>query len=171
VPPPANLVRPIGGVVVALAVLGACSQPAPPAGPTTPPIATLPPAGTLEARFNPTAAIGLGSVSAALSADDLVPIFAAVEQSGQMRFSANASPQGARGADVTSVSIRAEDTGGVLRALDSTGRRTLGEALLTAAATAWPQARVSLLVIDPAGSASQIIGSRPPGGPNSVIVS
>jgi hypothetical protein len=55
--------------------------------------------------------------------------------------------------------------------LDSDGRRTLGEALLTAAGTAWPQARVSLLVIDPAGSAGQIIGSRPPGGPNSVIVS
>jgi hypothetical protein len=168
---PANLVRAIGGAVVAVAMLGACSQPAPPAGPTSPPIATLPPAGTLEPRFNPTAAIGLGGASAALSAEDLTPIFAAVQQSGQMRFSANASPQGARGGDVTSISIRAEDTGGVLRGLDSDGRRTLGEALLTAAGTAWPQARVSLLVIDPAGSAGQIIGSRPPGGPNSVIVS
>jgi hypothetical protein len=135
-------------------------------------VATLPPAGTLEARFNPTAAIGQGAnVSSAVAVDDLAPIFAAVQQSGQMRFSANATPAGARGADVQSVSIRAEDTGGVLRGLDSAGRRTLGEALLSAAAAAWPQARVSLLVVDASGAAGQIIGSRPPGGPNSVIVS
>jgi len=172
VPFSANVIRAIGGAAVSLAVLGACSQPAPPAGPTSPPVATFPPAGTLEARFNPTAAIGLGAnVAGALSTDDLAPVFAAVTQTGQMRFSANASPAGARGADVQSVSIRAEDTGGVLRGLDSAGRRTLGDALLTAAATAWPQARVSLLVVDASGAAGQIIGSRPPGGPNSVIVS
>jgi hypothetical protein len=152
-------------------VLGACAQPAPPAGPTRPPVATLPPAGTLEPRFNPTAAIGGGAVSAALSADDLAPIFAAVQQGSQMRFTANASPQGARGSEVTSISIRAEDTAGVIKAMDPAGRRTLGDALLTAAAAAWPQARVSLLVIDASGAAGQIIGSRPPGGPNSVIVS
>jgi hypothetical protein len=167
----ANAARAIGGAALALAVLVACSQPAPPAGPTARPVATFPPAGTLEPRFNPTAAIGGGTQAGSLSAEDLAPVFAAIQQSGQMRISATATPSGARGADVQSISIRAEDTGGVLRSLDSAGRRALGEALMTAAAAAWPQARVSLLVIDASGAAGQIIGSRPPGGPNSVIVS
>jgi hypothetical protein len=157
-----------------LVVLAACSLPLPQgaaSGPTAPPVQTPPPAATLEPRFNPTAAIGLGaSASAALTPDDLAPVFAAVQQSGQLRFMATASPPGARGVDVLSVSIRAEDTGGVLRAMDATGRRTLGEALLTAAGTAWPRARVSLLVVAADGAPGQIIGSRPPGGPNSVIV-
>jgi hypothetical protein len=166
-----TLIRAVSGAGVALAVLVACSQPAPPAGPTAPPVATRPPGPTLEPRFNPTSAVGGAAASAALSAEDLAPIFGAVQQSSQIRFSANASPQGARGADVTSISIRAEDTGGVLRSLDATGRRALGETLLVAAGTAWPQARVSLLVVDPSGGGGQIIGSRAPGGPNSVILS
>jgi hypothetical protein len=166
-------VRPLAAGVVALALLGACSQPVPQSGPSgaASKVETMPPAVTLEARFNPTAAIGLGAnASAALSAEDLASVFAAVQQTGQMRFSANATPPGARGADVTSISIRGEDTGGILKGLDQTARRTLGDALLTAAGTAWPQARVSLLVVDPAGGSGQIVGSRPAGGPNNVIV-
>jgi hypothetical protein len=160
--------------IATLLALAACSRPPPQSdaqGPTALPVETPPPAATLEPRFNPTAAIGLGvNVSAALTPDDLAPAFAAVPQSGQMRFTATASPPGTRGADVLSVSVRAEDTAGVLRGMDATGRRMLGDALLTAAGTAWPRARVSLLVIAADGAPGQIIGSRPPGGPNSVIV-
>jgi hypothetical protein len=161
-------------MIATLVVLAACSPPLPQSGssgPTAPPVQTAPPAATLEPRFNPTAAIGLGTnVSVELTPDDLASAFAAVQHSGQMRFTARASPPGARGADVVSVSIRAEDTGGVLRGMDAMGRRTLGEALLTAAGTTWPRARVSLLVVAADGAPGQIIGSRPPGGPNSVIV-
>jgi hypothetical protein len=159
---------------ITLLVLAACSRPlsqGAASGPTAPPVETPPPAATLEPRFNPTAAIGLGAnASAALTPDDLAPAFAAVPRSGQLRFTATASPPGARGADVVSVSVRAEDTASVLRGMDAMGRRMLGEALLTAAGTAWPRARVSLLVVAADGAPGQIIGSRPPGGPNSVIV-
>jgi hypothetical protein len=126
-------------------------------------------AATLEPRFNPTAAVGGGSnASGTVSAEQLATVFGAVQQASQMRFSANASPAGASGAAVTSVSITAQDAGGVLKTLDATARRTLGEALLTAAATAWPQARITLLVSDPTSS-NQIVGSRPPGGPSTIL--
>ena len=87
-----------------------------------------------------------------------------------MRFSANASPPGASGAAVLSVSVTGTDTAGVLKSLDAAARRTLGEALLTAASTAWPNASVSLLVTDPSSDQS-LIGTRPVGGPNIVVAS
>jgi hypothetical protein len=158
-----------------LVVLVACSQTAPQAsGPALPPITAAPeasPASTLAARFDPTAAVGGGAnASGALSADQLRSIFTAVQQAAQFRITASASPPGATGAAVTSVSVTAEDTAGVLKGIDAAGKKSLGEAMLTAAATAWPQARITMLVTDPAGG-GQIIGTRPPGGPNTVIAS
>ena len=58
---------------------------------------------------------------------------------------------GARGPDVTSISVVAQDTGGLLKSLDAAGKRSLGDAILTAAGTAWPNASVSLLISDPGG--------------------
>jgi hypothetical protein len=57
----------------------------------------------------------------------------------------------------------------VLKGLDATAKKSLGDAILTAASTAWPNATISLLVSDPAGGGGQIIGSRPKGGPNTVL--
>jgi hypothetical protein len=158
-----------------LGFMAACSaqSSAPPAPQQTQAVATVVEVATavasLEARFDPTAAVGGGSnASGAVTAEQLQTIFASVQQASQLRFTANASPPGATGAAVTSVSVRAEDGGGVLKSLDANGRRMLGDTLLTAAGTAWPQARITLLVTDPTSS-SQIIGSRPPGGPNTVI--
>jgi len=70
---------------------------------------------------------------------------------------------------VTSISVIAQDPGGVLKALDQAGKQSLGQGILTAAGEAWPNASVSLLVTDPAGTGGQIIGSRVKGGPNTVI--
>jgi len=86
-------------------------------------------------------------------------------------MAANSSPPGAKGGDVQTVSVNCQDTGGLLKGLDATGKRTLGEAMLTAAAEAWPNASVSLLVSDPSGASGQIIGIRTAGGANTVIVS
>jgi hypothetical protein len=156
-----------------LLALAACSQPVP----VTPTqvVATIQSvatsAATLEPRFDPTAAVGGGvNASGAIAAEQLRTVFGAVQQSAQMRFTANASPPGATGSAIKSISITAEDAGGVVKTLDATSRRALGEALLTAAGTAWPQASITLLVTDPSSS-SQLIGSRPPGGPNIVIAS
>jgi hypothetical protein len=163
--------RPLLAGVLVLALLGACSQ----AAPITPTevVATIESvptsASTLTPRFNATAAVGGGvNASGAVTDEQLKTVFAAVQQAAQMKISANSSPPGATGAAVTSVSITAEDSGGVLKSMDPAARKALGEALLTAAATAWPQAIVTLLVTDPASS-SQIIGTRPKGGPNMVI--
>jgi hypothetical protein len=163
-------VRAVGVGVLALVVLGACSQgAAPPSGVATQ-VATDEP--TLEARFNATAAVGGGiNASNAVSADDVTSVLASIPAINQLKVTANSSPPGAKGADVTSVSVIAQDSGGLLKSLDVAGKRTLGEAILTAAGTAWPKAGVSLLVTDPTSSGGQIIGSRGPGGPNTVIAS
>jgi len=164
----------VGGMAV-LMLLAACSQASGPPATSTQAVATAAEVATavasLEARFDPTAAVGGGAnASGAVTVEQLKTIFGSVSQASQLRFTANASPPGATGTAVTSVSIRAEDAGGVLKSMDATGRKTLGDALLTAAGTAWPQGRITLLVTDPASS-SQIIGTRPPGGPNTVIAS
>jgi hypothetical protein len=162
----------LGSALGILIVLGACAQPSVPAV-ATQVAATVEPATTavasLEARFDPTAAVGGGSnTSGAISAAELSRIFGSVAQAAQMRFSASASPTGATGAAVTSVSITAEDTASVLKSLDASAKRAAGEALLNAAAQSWPQARITLLVTSAGGG--QIIGTRPQGGPNTVIV-
>jgi hypothetical protein len=158
---------------VVLVLLGACARAsAPPAESAGAPVVAAPPTpiASLEARFDPTAAVGGGAnISGALSADEISRTFAPVAQAAQMRFVANASPPGASGATVTSISITAEDTGGVLASLNASDKRALGEALLNAAGTAWPQARITLLASG--GPGGQIIGTRPPGGPNTVIAS
>jgi hypothetical protein len=158
---------------VVLVLLGACSRAsAPPAAPAGAPAAAAPPTpiASLEARFDPTAAVGGGAnTSGVISADEISRTFASIPQAAQMRFVANASPPGATGATVTSISISADDTAGVLASLNASDKRALGEALLNAAGTAWPQARITLLANGGAGG--QIIGTRPPGGPNTVIAS
>lgn len=121
--------------------------------------------GTVEGHFNPTEAVG-GGANSSSSVSNLTNIFAALPQANQLQISANASPPGATGPDVTSVSIVAQDRGGLLKGLDATGKQSLGEALLTAAGGAWPNATISLLVT---GTGAQIMGSRPKGGPNSII--
>jgi hypothetical protein len=165
--------RAVGVGALALVVLGACSQGGAPQGGVgagAAQLATDEP--TLEARFNATAAVGGGiNASNAVSADDITSVLASVPGINQLKVTANSSPPGAKGADVTSVSLIAQDSGGLLKTLDAAGKRTLAEAILTAAGTAWPKAGVSLLVTDPTGSGGQIIGSRGPGGPNTVIAS
>ncbi len=161
--------------LAALAVLGACSQSSQSSAGSAPTaiaeiIATA--ETSTDPRFNPTAAAGGGiNASNAISADDITTALKAVPQASQLKLMANSSPAGAKGGDVQSVSIIAQDAGGLLKSLDATGKKTLGDALLTAAGTAWPNASVSLLVTDPAGAGGQIIGSRAPGGANTVIVS
>jgi hypothetical protein len=156
-----------------LGALVACSQSAPPAVQTGP-VATsaiegATPVGTVEARLNPTEAVGGGAnASNAVSADEVNRIFASVPQAAQLKLSANSSPPGANGADVATVSILAQDGGGLLKGLDATAKQGLGEAILTAAGTAWPNASVSLLVTSASGGGT-IIGQRPKGGQNSVI--
>jgi hypothetical protein len=166
-------VRPLLAAVAALMLLGACSPGAPPA-------ATIPTAEsqaatvvtTLEARFDATAAVGGGlNSSNSVSTADIKAVFAAIPQIDKLTLTANSSPPGATGGDVTSVSVVAQDGGGLLKGLDRGAKQSLAEALLTTAATAWPNASVSLLVSDPAGTGGQIIGSRAKGGPNTILVS
>jgi hypothetical protein len=166
--------RAIGlGLLVAL-VLGACSGGggAPPA-PVATAVSEIPTSSaTLEPRFNPTAAVGGAfNASNAVPADDIKAVLASIPQASQLQITANSSPPGARGPDVTTVAITAQDTSGLLKSLDMAAKRTLGDALLTAAGTTWPKAGVSLLVSDSTTGGSQIIGSRTPGGANTVIVS
>jgi hypothetical protein len=164
----------IVGLVV-LFGLAACSQSSPPpvesaATAVAPAIEAAKPAASAEGRFNPTEAVGGGAAgSSAVSADDLTRIFSAVPQASQLKVSANSSPPGATGTDVATVSVLAQDSGGVLKGLNADAKKTLGDAILTAAGTAWPNATVSLLVSDPAGGGGSIIGSRPKGGPNSIL--
>jgi hypothetical protein len=165
--------------LVALLVLAGCSAPAPTElaptqAPGAPSNATPAPVASNEPRFDPTAAIGGGiNASSSVSTDQLKAVFAGVPQASQLRLSANATPPGATGPDVTSISIRAEDTGGsVLKSLDATAKKSLGDALLNAAAVAWPKARISLLVTDTSGTGGgQVLGTRLPSGTNTVIVS
>lgn len=169
-----NAARSLGSGLLVLLLFASCSQGAAPVAGTS--VAAAPsvqsfqtPLASLEARFDPTAAVGGGvNASGSISADEINRTFATVAQAAQLRFSANASPPGATGAAVQSVSITATDGGSVLSALDANGKKMLGEALLNAAAAAWPQARITLLA---SGSGGQIIGTRPPGGPNTVIAS
>jgi hypothetical protein len=163
----------LGTSVVALLVLGACSQAAPPAGNVPTAVTEAATAvASLEARFDATAAVGGGvNSSNSVVADDLKTVFAAVPQIDKLRLTANSSPLGAKNVDVTSVSVVAQDGGGLLKELDETGKRSLADALLTAAGTAWPNASVSLLVSDPSSAGGTIIGSRAKGGPNTIIVS
>ncbi len=156
-----------------LVVLAACSQSAPPALNTgaapTSAIEGATPAATVEGHFNPTEAVGGGAnASNAVSPDEIAKIFAVVPQANQLRVTANSNPPGATGADVAAVSVVAQDNGGLLKGLDATAKKALGEAILTAAGTAWPNASVSLLVSAQAGGGT-IIGSRPKGGPNSIL--
>ena len=160
--------------LIVLVILGACSQSAQPAVETSTSVISAiegaTPQASAEGHFNPTEAVGGGAnASNAVSPDEVAKVFAAVPQAGQLRLMANSSPPGAAGPDVATVSVVAQDSGGVLKGLDATAKRSLGDAILSAAATAWPNANVSLLVSDPAGSGGSIIGSRPVGGPNTVI--
>ena len=161
----------LAGLVI-LAGLVACS-------PGTPRVDTAPaatsaiegatPAASVEARLNPTEAVGGGALASnAISADDVAKVFATVSQASQLTFSANSSPPGATGADVMTVSVVAQDSGGLLKGMDTTAKQSLGDTILTAAGTAWPNASVSLLVSSTVGSGS-IIGQRPKGGPNNII--
>jgi hypothetical protein len=157
-----------------LAVLAACSQGAPSAQSVATAIVEVPTAvvATLEPRFNPTSAVGGGAnASNAVSTDDLNALLAGLPQATAFKVTANSSPAGARGAEVTSISLNVQDTAGVLKSLDQAGKRTMVETLLNAAGTTWPKATVSLLVTDATAGGSPIIGSRPPGGPNLVLVS
>jgi hypothetical protein len=121
-----------------------------------------------EGHFNPTEAVGGGANSSSTVAN-VSNVFASVPQISQLRLTVNASPPNASGADVTAVSVIAQDPAGLLKSLDGAGKQTLGDAMLTAAATAWPNATISLLISDVSGGSSQIIGNRPQGGPNTVI--
>ena len=160
------------GVAVVL-VLAACGQVAPPAPaeqPTSAIEGVTPVVGTVEGHFNPTEAVGQGANGSSAVAD-LSTVFASVQQASQLRFTANSSPPGATGADVQTVSIVGQDNGGVLKTLNPSSKQSLADALLTAAATAWPNASISLLVSDPSGAGGTIIGNHPKGGQNTVIAS
>jgi hypothetical protein len=167
-------IRAAGIVLLTVVLLAACSQSSP--SQTSNPPTSVEAAATAPAsndpRLNPTAAVGGGiNASNVISADDINSVFKALPQTSQFKMTANSSPPGAKGSEVQTVSVNCQDTGGVLKSLDAAGKRTLGEAMLTAAGTAWPNASVSLLVSDPSGAAGQIVGIRAAGGTNTVIVS
>ena len=180
-------IRALAVGLIAGAVLGACSQSSAPTStaPTSAGQASTAaeqPASSvsldatvvasLDPWFDPTAAAGGGfNASNALSADDISVAFKSVPQASQLKVMANSSPPGAKGADVQTISVIGQDSSGVLKSLDANGKRAMGDALLTAAGAAWPNAAVSMLISDAAGTGGQIIGSRGPGGPNTVIVS
>jgi hypothetical protein len=167
------MVRAIAAGLLVGLVLTACGQAAPPeptAAPTTAIEGATPVAGTVEAHFNPTEAIGQGANSSSAVAD-IATVFATVQQASQLHITANSSPPGATGGDVQTVSIVAQDSGGMLKGLNADGKQSLGTALLNAAAAAWPNANIALLVSDPAGASGTIIGNHPKGGQNTVIAS
>jgi hypothetical protein len=164
----------IAGLILAVAMV-ACSQAAPPAvqpgsGGISAVEGATPAVTGVVGHFNPTEAVGGGANSSG-AVNDVAAVFAGVQQASQLRITANASPPGATGPDVTSISVVAQDTGGLLKGMDATGKRTLADAILTAAGTAWPNASVSLLISDPSGAGGTVIGTRPKGGPNNVIAS
>jgi hypothetical protein len=167
-------IRALGIGLLAAVLLGACAQAAPTVSSGAPAAAVeaAPTAPTSDdPRLNPTAAVGGGvNASNAISADDISSVFKSLPQASQLKMTANSSPPGAKGSDVQSISVNCQDTGGVLKGLDASGKRSLGEAMLTAAGAAWPNASVSLLVSDPSGAGGQIIGIRAAGA-NTVIIS
>jgi hypothetical protein len=150
------------GAFLTLAVV-ACGQSTPSASP----IATAP-ANDVPPGVSATEAVGYTSNDSA-SVADVSQIFASVQQASQLQLTANSSPPSATGAEVQSVSIVGQDKGGLLKSLDASGKQSLGNSLLTAAAAAWPNASISLLVSDPTGGGGTIIGNHPQGGQNSVI--
>jgi hypothetical protein len=161
----------VGVAIAVVSLLAACGQAAPeaePAAPTSAVEGATPVVGVVEGHFNPTEAIGQGANSSS-AVNDPSSAFAAVQQASQLHFTANSSPPGATGADVQTISIVAQDTGGVLKELDAAGKQSLGNSLLSAAATAWPNASISLLISDPNGASGTIIGNHPKGGQNTVI--
>jgi hypothetical protein len=161
----------LGVALAAMLLLAGCGQAAPEVptpGPTSAIEGATPAVGEVAGHFNPTEAIGQGA-NGSSAVSDPASVFAAVQQAAQLKITANSSPPGATGGDVQTVSIVAQDTGGALKALDASGRQTLGNAMLTAAATAWPNATISLLISDPTGGSGTIIGSHPKGGDNTVI--
>jgi len=167
-------VRALVAALVIAIVLAACSQGAPPAVAPTPDATSIlesvkPIVTEVAGHFNPTEAVGGGAMSSNTLAD-VTAIFASLPQANQLKISANASPPGATGPDVTSVSVIAQDSGGLLKELDAAGKKTLGDSVLAAAGGAWPNATISLLITSTTGG-GQIIGSRPKGGPNTVIAS
>jgi hypothetical protein len=157
-------------IVIVLAACGqaAPAEPAEPAAATSAVEGATPVVGVVEGHFNPTEAIGQGANASSAVADP-ANAFASVQQASNLHFTANSSPPGATGGDVQTISIVAQDTGGVLKELDSAGKQSLGNALLSAAATAWPNASISLLISDPNGNSGTIIGNHPKGGQNTVI--
>ena len=158
---------PIALAITIGVVLAACGTAAPAQVPSTP----AAPAGTSEAPPGVSATEAVGySANASGAVADLNQVFASVQQASQLQLSANSSPPGATGADVQTVSIVAQDKGGLLKSLDAAGKKTLGDALLNAAAQAWPNASISLLVSGPAG-AGTIIGQHAKGAQNTVIAS
>src|SRR5712692_1890640 len=116
--------RALSAGVVAAIVLAACSQSAPPAvGPTTPPVVATsavegsPAIATVEGHFNPTEAVG-GGANSSNAVSNVASVFAAVQQASQLKLTANSSPPGATGPAVQSVSVLAQDAGGLLKGLD-----------------------------------------------------
>ena len=166
----------VGVAIAIVVVLAACGQSAPDAsaptqaesGPTSAVEGATPVVGVVEGHFNPTEAIGQGANSSS-AVNDPASAFASVQEASKLRITANSSPPGATGGDVQTISIVAQDTGGVLTELDPAGKQNLGNALLAAAATAWPNASISLLVSDPNSGSGTIIGNHPKGGQNTVI--
>jgi hypothetical protein len=121
----------------------------------------------------PTTAGSPGATAApgSVAPNDLDKALASVPQASRLQITANASPPGAKSGDVTTVSLIASDTSGVLKSLDASGKRTLADGLLNAAGTAWPNATVTLLLSDASDPSSQIIGSHAPGEANTIVVS
>jgi hypothetical protein len=169
---PGVLALVIGTAILVLLV--ACGQAAPEQSgqsdtqPTSNILGATPLVGAVEGHFNPTEAVG-GGANSSNAVVDPASVFSSVQQARQLRITANSSPPGATGGDVQTVSIVAQDTGGLLKGLDGAGKQNLGNALLSAAATAWPNASISLLISDPSGAAGTIIGNHPKGGQNAVI--
>jgi hypothetical protein len=166
----------LGVGITILVLLVACGQTAPdaPSQPDSQPTSSIlgatPAVGAVEGHFNPTEAVG-GGANSSSAVSDPTSVFAAVQQATQLHITANSSPPGATGGDVQTVSILVQDTGGLLKGLDAAGKQSLGTALLSAAATAWPNASISLLVSDPSGAAGTIIGNHPRDGQNTIIAS
>jgi hypothetical protein len=155
----------VGAFLTLTLALVACGQAAPPQ-PTT----SSGPANEAPPGVSATEAVGYTSNTSS-AVVDLSQVFASVQQASQLQLTANSTPPGATGADVQSVSVVGQDKGGLLKSLDATGKQALGNALLTAAAAAWPNASISLLVSDPSGGGGTIIGTHPQGGQSTVITS
>ncbi len=161
-------------LVVSLCVaigLAAYAQQAPPAVQPTSVVESAKPIVTdVAGHFDPTQAVGQGANSSS-AVGDAASVFASIQQASQLKIAASVNPPGSTGADVALVSIVAQDSGGLLKGMDSAAKRSLADALLTSASTAWPNASISLLISDPAGAGGTVIGNRPKGGPNTVIAS